>query len=123
MKPEDFTKEFSNRGTHQAWEKNSQDSLEAGMAWMEYWFSVTRNPVRQRTWYYYWMYGLERVGMLAGVKWIGEHNWYYEGCCPLLALQDGQGGWGMGPADTAFALLFLKKGTVPPRRKVFTGEK
>lgn len=122
MSPEDFTKEFGNRSVYQTWEKAAQESIECGMAWLEYWFSVTRNPILRRTWYYYWMYGLERVGMLAGVKHFGEHNWYYQGCCPLLSLQQPGGSWGTVP-DTAFALLFLKKGTVPPRRKVFTGEK
>lgn len=123
MAPEEFAKEFGGKAVQQTWEKAAQDAVEGGMAWMEYWFSVTRNPLYGRTWYYYYMYGLERVGMLTGVRYIGEHNWYYEGCCPLLALQQKDGSWGVTAQDTSFALLFLKKGTVPPRRKVFTGEK
>lgn len=122
MNDADFKAEFTSRALFQTWEKGVQDAIEAGLAWHEYWFSVTRNPVYWRNWYYYYMYGLERVGMLAGIKFMGEHNWYYEGCCPLLALQDKDGGWGAA-TDTSFALLFLKKGTVPPRKKIFTGEK
>lgn len=122
MNEADFRAEFTSKALHQQWEKGVQEAIECGLAWMEYWFSVTRNPVYWRHWYYYYMYGLERVGMLAGIKFLGEHNWYYEGCCPLLALQDKDGGWG-GATDTSFALLFLKKGTVPPRKKIFTGEK
>jgi len=122
MNDADFKAEFTSRAVFQQWEKGVLESIESGLAWHEYWFSVTRNPVYYRNWYYYYMYGLERVGMLASVKFMGEHNWYYEGCCPLLALQDKDGGWGAA-TDTSFALLFLKKGTVPPRKKVFTGEK
>lgn len=122
MNDADFKAEFTSKALYQQWEKGVQEAIECGLAWHEYWFSVTRNPVYYRNWYYYYMYGLERVGMLASVKFMGEHNWYYEGCCPLLALQDKDGGWG-GCTDTSFALLFLKKGTVPPRKKIFTGEK
>lgn len=122
MNEADFKAEFTTKALYQQWEKTVQDAVECGLAWHEYWFSVTRNPVYYRNWYYYFMYGIERVGMLAGIKFMGEHNWYYEGCCPLLALQDKDGGWG-GATDTSFALLFLKKGTVPPRKKIFTGEK
>ncbi|MBE7492606.1 MAG: hypothetical protein HS108_12725 [Planctomycetes bacterium] len=122
MNEADFKAEFTSKALFQQWEKTVQDAIECGLAWHEYWFSVTRNPVYWRNWYYYYMYGLERVGMLAAIKFMGEHNWYYEGCCPLLALQDKDGGWG-GATDTSFALLFLKKGTVPPRKKVFTGDK
>ncbi|MBK9973461.1 MAG: hypothetical protein IPP14_01570 [Planctomycetes bacterium] len=122
MNADDFKAEFGTKPIYQKWEQVTQEAVESGLAWMEVWLSVTRNPVYYRNWYYYWMYGLERVGMLSGAKYFGEHNWYYEGCCPLLALQDKEGGWGAA-TDTSFALLFLKKGTVPPRKKVFTGDK
>ncbi len=122
MDVETFKAEFGNKAVHQEWEKAAQASLDCGLAWLEHWFSVTRNPNKGRSWYLYYMYGLERVMMLAQVRYLGVHNWYNEGASVLVVTQAGDGGWGSAP-DTCFALLFLKKGTVPPRRKVTTGSK
>lgn len=122
MDAEAFKAEFGNKAAHQAWEKAVHESLECGMAWMEYWFSVTRNPNKGKTWYLYYLYGMERVMMLAGVRYLGVFNWYNQGAACLVTTQAEDGGWGSMP-DTCFALLFLKKGTVPSRRKVTTGDK
>jgi hypothetical protein len=122
MAPEDFRAEFGSQANHAGWEKRANESLEGGMAWLEHWFSVTRNPNRGRHWYLYYMYGLERVMMLSQLRWIGERNWYNEGAGVLVVTQAENGGWG-DLAETCFALLVLKKGTVPPRRKVVTGDK
>jgi Squalene-hopene cyclase C-terminal domain len=72
---------------------------------------------------YYWLYAVERVGMLLGQKYIGDHDWYKEGAEWLVDNQMGNGGWrnpaGMMVAPepplaaTCFALLFLKKATLP----------
>jgi hypothetical protein len=72
---------------------------------------------------YYWLYAAERVGVLLGLKYIGDHDWYKEGAQWLVDNQLGSGGWqnpaGMGGglepplAATCFALLFLKKATLP----------
>jgi hypothetical protein len=121
MTPEDFKAEFGSRGALQQWEKRVNDSLDDGMAWMEHWFSVTRNPNKGRHWYLYYMYGLERIMMMAQMRYLGTHNWYNEGAAVLVVTQDENGGWG-NLADTCFALLFLKKGTVPSRRRVITGD-
>ncbi|MCC6464649.1 MAG: hypothetical protein IT463_04840 [Planctomycetes bacterium] len=118
----DRQKAFGNEAVRVAWTRDVQASVESGLAWMEHWFSVTRNPNNHRYSYCYYMYGLERIGMMGGLRYLGEHNWYYEGVCPLLAQQDGEGGWG-GFHDTSFALLFLKKGSVPSRSRVVTSDK
>lgn len=88
---------------------------------MEHWFSVTRNPNKGRHWYLYYLYGLERVMMLAQTHRLGAHDWYAEGASALVTIQNANGSWGNMP-DTCFALLFLKKGTVPSRR-IVTGNK
>ncbi len=121
MTPEDFKAEFGNRTMHLNWERRANESLDHGMAWMEHWFSVTRNPYRARHWWLYYMYGLERIMMMAGQRYLGTHNWYNEGAAVLVVTQDDMGGWG-NTADTCFALLFLKKGSVPNRRRVVTGD-
>ncbi|MBX3475271.1 MAG: hypothetical protein KF754_12875 [Planctomycetes bacterium] len=115
--------EFGTKAEQTAWNLLMQNSLEGGLCWLEYFFSVTRNPWRSQFHeYFYYIYSLERVAMMAGLRYIGEHNWYFEGACPLLALQRDDGQWGEGIVETSFALLFLKKGTVPLRSRVVTGE-
>jgi hypothetical protein len=85
--------------------------LENGFAWLGSHFSVTGNPGSNAN-YYYYMYGLERAGVLSGRKFIGGHDWYREGSARLLDLQRGDGSWG-NINNTAFALLFLAKGRAP----------
>jgi hypothetical protein len=76
-----------------------------------------------RTFHYYWLYAAERVGMLLGLERIGTHEWYREGAEWLLANQAPDGGWSNPEASpgapepplaaTCFALLFLKRATMP----------
>lgn len=42
---------------------------------------------------YYFLYGAERVGVIAGVKNIGEHLWYEEGAAMLIEKQSDDGSW------------------------------
>ncbi len=101
--------------------KRSKNVL-AGMQWLNVNFSVTEAPNDHRgnAWYYYYMYGLERAGMLYGTETIGKHRWYLEGAKKLLEFQAGDGHWAhQGPKkklecparDTCFAILFLKRAT------------
>lgn len=90
-----------------------------GLAWLQMNWSVNRNPGGSRSHYYY-LYGLERVGVLGSMQNIGEHNWYLEGAEFLINAQQDDGKWysktEIEPGDvldTCFALLFLKKATIP----------
>ena len=82
-------------------------------------FSVTTNPPNHGTqWLYYYLYGLERVGMVSAQKYLGAHNWYKEGVTSLVRTQGGNGSWGggggaQGVMSTSFAVLFLAKGRSP----------
>jgi hypothetical protein len=64
----------------------------------------------------YYMYGIERCGIIWEVDRLGGHDWFHEGAAVLLSLQDQQGKWtgphGWSVVDTAWALLFLKRATV-----------
>jgi hypothetical protein len=72
---------------------------------------------------FYNLYGLERAGRLSGQRFLGEHDWYREGCDYLVRIQDPiDGSWHLrGSAhydnwpivSTSFALLFLSKGRTP----------
>ncbi len=65
----------------------------------------------------YSFYALERVGVLAGLKRLGEHGWYPEGAEALVGAQSEDGAWApvVGgytvEANTAFCLLFLSHAT------------
>ncbi len=87
--------------------------LAAGIQWMTENFSVRENPGRGGTWLHYYLYGLERVGMISGMRNFGRHDWYREGAEHLVGTQGQGGNWGRGVYDTVFALLFLSKGNRP----------
>jgi hypothetical protein len=99
--------------------RQDRDILQ-GLQWINRNFSVTENPGRGQEWYYYFLYGLERAGMLYGTEIIGNHRWYREGAEQLFKDQKEDGGWGGGVVDTCFAILFLKRAT--ERLPVRTGQ-
>jgi hypothetical protein len=94
-----------------------------GLAWLAVNWSVTENVGPSETeggaanaWLYYYLYAVERVGMLYDTKMIGAHDWYLEGAKYLLENQKGDGSWlgskpGQSTWDTCFAILFLKRAT------------
>ena len=92
--------------------KKSRDSIRDGLAWMQVHFTVTENPKHpKKAHHLYYLYGLERMGMLTGTRWLGAHDWYKQGADLLLTKQDPErGGWGTH-VDTSFAVLFLKRAT------------
>jgi hypothetical protein len=100
---------------------NSTDpSIRRGLDWLAVHFDVRSNINAGMQWKFYYLYGLERVGRLSGLRYFGQHDWYREGAEELVRLQDPiRGYWrGMGmEADpiicTSFALLFLAKGRSP----------
>ena len=81
----------------------------------------------------YYLYGVERVGLAAGYKYFGSHDWYKLGARCLLGRQEKSGRWrmgrGKGPADwsiagTAYSILFLVRGRQPVafNKLEFTGD-
>jgi len=95
-----------------------------GLAWLDVNYSVTQNigpceiaPVDDG-WLYYYLYALERAGLLYDTTFIGKHDWYLDGYKVLLSAQKGDGSWDKShfikPTwDTCFAILFLKRSTRP----------
>ncbi len=62
----------------------------------------------------YFLWSLERVGVIYGVDRIGGIDWYEAGAQSLVATQNRDGSWGSGEGygpevNTAFAILFLSK--------------
>jgi hypothetical protein len=91
-------------------------NIQKALTWIGRNFELT---VTQRTFYH--LYGLERAGRLSGLRYLGGHDWYREGCLFLVERQnktDGSwrltGVWDNWPeVSTSFALLFLSKGRTP----------
>lgn len=90
--------------------QNAKKSIADGLAWLAHHFSVASNP-QGSSWLYYYLYGLERVGQLANIDFIGKHDWYQEGAAFLLRKQKPSGAWNNNIVDTCFALLFLSQAT------------
>ncbi len=94
-----------------------------GLQWLAEQFTVEKNP-KGHSDHYYYLYGLERVGVLGGTEFIGEHEWYPTGARYLLSRQSESGSWqsppegaptGNSPSylDTSYAILFLRRATLP----------
>jgi hypothetical protein len=103
--------------------RRATNSIRDGVAWMQVHFSVTENPEHpNERHHHYYLYGLERMGMLTGRRWVGERDWYKEGADLLMETQQPvKGGWG-GHVPTSFAVLFLKRATRGHDKVVVTGE-
>ena len=108
--------------------------IKKALGWMGDNFTITENPSYERTyqWHHYWLYAIERAGILGGTEKLGDHWWYSEGVDHLIKAQDQKfGSWlserqgmesvGGAAADTAFAILFLRRAT-KPLPKVATGK-
>jgi hypothetical protein len=109
--------------------KKGDQSIRDGCAWLAKNFTVTGNP-GYGAWHYYYLYGLERAGVLSLVRLFGKNDWYEKGVNYLLGAQQGNGSWpGTGNcsdlSNTCFALLFLKRATTPiigtPEEEIGTG--
>jgi hypothetical protein len=109
-------------------EQQIDKSINDGLAWLDHYFTMQMNrstePNTNYGWHYYYLYGVERVGILAAVEHFGKNPWYIEGAKLLIQAQLGNHAWnsrtwpggmeGSGTlTDTAFAILFLKRATVP----------
>jgi hypothetical protein len=95
-------------------------SIQKGLKWLADHFDARTNPGRPHFASYYF-YNCERVGAAAGVKYFGTHDWFREMAATILEAQkeDGSiplgGDEGLGGVlvDTAFAVMFLAKGSAP----------
>lgn len=90
-----------------------------GLAWLQQNYTVRGCPPAAGFWsvfHLYYLYSLERVGVLYGIRRLDGHDWYLEGAILLVRYQREDGSWvsydEIPILDSAFALLFLKKATM-----------
>lgn len=107
-----------------AWKNNPK--VASGVKWIADNFAIKENPKvsgnmvhSQMHWHYYYLYALERAGILYGTEKFDKHEWYPEGATWLIENQGGDGSWtsekgNRSPiTDTCFAILFLRRATKP----------
>ena len=109
-------------------ERNDNDAIERGLAWLGAKFTVEQNPGAGPEWQLYYLYGIERVGRLSGRRFFYNRkgqarDWYREGADHLLKSRfDPVTGRFTGVSgeeekvpelSTALSLLFLAKGRRP----------
>jgi hypothetical protein len=76
-----------------------------GIAWLGLGFTVAENPgpakapMGREQWQYYYLYGLERSGVLADTAMMGPHDWYREGAAYLVRMQADGGAWSQEPGS------------------------
>ena len=102
--------------------------VQKGLSWLGSNLSYTSNPGGGVMWHYYYLYGLERVGQIAGMKEFGGRDWYRGGAAWLIDNQKDDGHWeepGAKPTydsladdvvNTCFAILFLRRATPELKR-------
>jgi len=67
--------------------------ISRGLAWFDKNFAKTMRNVTRETQGYYYLYGIERVGLAAGYKYFGTQDWYKIGAMKLIADQRSNGSW------------------------------
>jgi hypothetical protein len=105
-------------------------AVRRGLDWLASRFDVKRNPGKLGCGDLYYLYALERMADLGGWETIGGRDWIAEATAHLLASQLSDGRWDLntrfsewGIADTAFAILVLRRSTPPARPpRLVTGE-
>ncbi|MDH3590358.1 MAG: NPCBM/NEW2 domain-containing protein [Planctomycetota bacterium] len=93
--------------------RRTRTGIRDALAWLEEYYDLSANPFYGTAWLNYYLFNLERVGVLLDQRYLGTRDWYREGCERFFEVQFKNGAFG-GVIDTAFALLFMKKATVAP---------
>lgn len=107
-------------------------SVQRGLAWMARRLNFDENPevtrsnvIDPKAWHYYYLYSIERTGILCRTEKFGDQEWYPGGAQWLIRNQRPEGSWGTGvrmawkaagdleAADTCLAILFLTRSTPP----------
>lgn len=101
-----------------ALEREIDEMVLGGWGWLDAHWATDRHPLHpEGRWFHYYLYSLERAGILSRVKRVGGKDWYLAGAAQLLARQKEDGSWQEGGKNhvvaTCLALLFLKRATAP----------
>ncbi len=105
---------------HNCGKGGTNPNLNRGIDWLARHFQVGQNYGMGQQWKYYYLYGLERAGRLAGIRFFGQNDWYRQGAEEIVHNQVPLSGFWTGIhtekdplVSTSFAILFLSKGRAP----------
>ena len=103
------------KGDCKTYDEEYERRVDAGLKWLAQHFTVEENP-GSNMWKFYYLYGLERAGVISARRYIGDHDWYLEGANHLVldprafgVLEDMAGPL----VRKCFTLLFLARGNSP----------
>lgn len=108
--------------------KRTEGPLQSAESWLRTNWSTEANLTIPRAtdeganrWYYYYLYGLERVGSIWNRRAVATHDWYAEVAQAIVKRQGDDGSWttayGENDVNTCFALLFLTRASRPTGAK------
>ncbi|MHC4846973.1 MAG: NPCBM/NEW2 domain-containing protein [Planctomycetota bacterium] len=98
-----------------SYRQRTRHGIRDALAWLEEYYDLVENPFQPAAWWTYYLFNVGRVGVLLDQRYIGTRDWYREGSELLLGKQEQSGRVERGQVETAFALLFWKRATVPAR--------
>ncbi len=89
---------------------NTNRKLIRAQDWLGRNFAANTNPRGHGSYVNYWLYAVERCGILSGRRYFGPHDWYRAGAAHLVRTQRSDGLWNRNLVDTCLGVLFLAKG-------------
>ncbi len=106
-------------------------AIREGLVWFDSNYNLHEVPwpgnLTGVRWNFYFLYALQRVGMLAPADKIAGHDWYQDGARFLMKKQKDRGNWGTasgdGQADTCLAILFLVRASGPSTGSKVAGKR
>lgn len=88
------------------------EAIEKGVAWLDQRFEGHNNPGGNE-WTYYYLYGIERVALGSGIRFLNGKDWYQAGATHIIYNIRPNGSIEDDYVNTSFALMFLSRGRVP----------
>lgn len=105
---------------------STERAIRSGVSWLDENYTPEDNTGGSKSWHYYALYGVERVGSLLELERIGNRDWYVEGARWFLKSQSDDGAFGCAKpfgagnfhaaqeeSDTCFAILYLRRASRP----------
>src|SRR6185437_13873638 len=86
-------------------------NIDRGLAWLDK--HIDSVMTLNSGVYHYAIYGVERIGVASGRKYIGGIDWFERGSQALVQTQAADGAWNNTLHDTCFGILFLVRGRAP----------
>lgn len=96
--------------THPKPPANIAQAIDRGAAWLDHYSSANGVSVGDGM---YYLVSLERVALANGTRILGGRDWYQAAAQSILDNEGRSGSVGNSTVDTAFALMFLSRGSMP----------